>query len=156
MSLALVLAQIRAQVGAVTPTRMGDQPFVSHSASGATMDLRAQAAASPIGLHRRFEIRLSPNGMPVDDGEAAVVVRRQRATVLVVVAYEMSLMTDRESAEITLGEDSQSIIDRLWDPNNWDESTSGLMACNPGQPTARGPASADVAFLEIPFTVIYH
>lgn len=156
MSLALVMAHIRAQVGAVTPGRMGNSPFVSHSASGATMDLRTQAAASPIGLHRRYEVRLSPNGMPVDDGEASVIVRRQRATVVVVVAYEMGLMTDREDAEIMLGEDSEAISARMWDPNNWDESTTGLMLCTPGQPTARGPASADVAFLEIPLTILYH
>lgn len=153
MSLALVLAQIRAQVGAVTPTRMGDQPFVSHSASGATMDLRAQAAASPIGLHRRFEVRFAS---PVDDGAATATARRWRATVTIVAAYELGLMTSQDDAEILLGEDSQSIIDRLWNPNNWDESTTGLMSCTAGAPKATRLRDADVVLLEIPFTIIYY
>mgnify|MGYP005613689153 CR=1 FL=1 len=153
MSLALVLAKIRDQVAAVTPERLGSSPFVPHTAAGSTMDLRTQATANPLGMHRHYEVRFAS---PVDDGAATATARRWRATVTIIVAYEWGLMCQQDDAELTLGADSQSIIDRLWNPNNWDEPTTGLMSCTAGAPKATRLRDADVVMLEVPFTIIYY
>lgn len=154
MSLALAVARIREQVAAITPTRPGGSPFVAHVAAGGTMDLRTQATANPVGLHRRFEVRMV--GMPRDDGEAAVTTRRMRADLLVVVAYEWGILSRTEDAEVTIGEDAASIEARLYDPDSWSESTTGLMACISGTSRAVRLRDSDVVLLEHPVTIIYH
>ena len=136
-------------------------PFTSgNDALRGAIPLEAQAEA---GVWRAFDLITRPGTGPQDDGMCGITSLRFRKQFAIRITYPGSWGGDREALIRVMDDDSELMITRLRNPNNWATPGSGIETLNIGlddqvpTTTPIGGTDADSPgyIRTIPLTLLY-